>query len=52
MSPAGRPPFPPDERRSQKLPVRFSAKELKQVQANAKKAGMSLTAWVRHRLYL
>lgn len=51
-NPVGRPPGPPEQRRDQKLPVRFSQLDLERVRELAEAADLPVTEYCRRRLGL
>jgi predicted HicB family RNase H-like nuclease len=48
----GRPPIPKKERQSKIIGLRFTSEERKDLEAAAKKAGLSLSDYIRSKLNL
>ena len=48
--PAGRPKFPPDQVKTERIEIRCTRGELGVMKAKAEAEGMTLSAWMRKRL--
>jgi len=50
MTRTGRPKLAPKKKRSERVPVMFTAKELEIIQQRARQAGQPVSTWVREQI--